>query len=443
MSKYQKRHTVPEQKTIDRVELVKNFLTENYIIRVNEFDTTNSYIECKDKKRYAEPPSVDDISLHLESAGIRGCDGILKKILNSKNQIETFNPIIEYFDGLKNKWKGVSHIDLLCSCIKVRDFGDKEENFYQNRFHYIFKKWLVACIANTYRAKANDVILGFLSFQTGIGKTSLTENILPDELKIYYQKTDKNEKYFDINKAFRSKFLINFDELEGIKKSNISTLKKTLSDLKIISKDGNYLVPRIANAILTSNQTYEYGGFMYELMNDRRFGMVELESIDYNKYNKDVNVEQIWAEAITLFQSTTFDYVWNRNDYDDFIDYNRRYEKETDALKLIRQYYNVPRDEDTNAVFMTATDIIRELQKHRKINASINVSDRTIGRALNYMGYKRVMSKTDNNLFGVYGYNVISLLEQVNNKEQKKGLSCIIDEKEQAENLQKLKLNNQ
>jgi len=408
--KFQKRHTLPEQKIVDRVELVKNFLNEKYNIRVNIFDSKKSYIECKDKQLYALPPSVDDISLHLESVGIRNCDGILKKILNSKNQIETFNPIIEYFDSLKNRWNGVSNIDLLCSCITVRDFGDREENYYQNRFQYIFKKWLVACVAHIYEAKANDVILGFMDFQGGIGKTKLFENIVPGPLKIYYTNSDKQERYFDINNAFCSKFLIQFEELEGIKRSNIETLKKILSNLKIISKNGTDLVPRIANACFTSNKTYEHGGFMYDLMNDRRFAIIELDNIDYLRYNNIVDFEQLWAEAVTLFQSTNFDYIWNRSDQNDFIEYNRRYEKETDAMKLIKQYYNIPREEDTNAVFMTATDIIRELQRYRKINSAMNISDITIGLALTRLNFKKVMKRDNAKQYGVYGYNVISLL---------------------------------
>ena len=33
--------------------------------------------------------------------------------------MEAFNPIMEYFDSLKGKWKGNSMIDFFCSYIKA------------------------------------------------------------------------------------------------------------------------------------------------------------------------------------------------------------------------------------------------------------------------------------------------------------------------------------
>ncbi|MEI7504851.1 MAG: hypothetical protein WCJ61_16370, partial [Paludibacter sp.] len=69
----------------DRVQLVKDFLEQHYEIKINVFDTSKSFIVAKNKKLYKSEPSLNDISLHMESEGVRGCDSILKKIINSPN----------------------------------------------------------------------------------------------------------------------------------------------------------------------------------------------------------------------------------------------------------------------------------------------------------------------------------------------------------------------
>ena len=93
---------------LDRVQIVKEFLANNYEIKMNVFDHGKSFIVSKNEGQYTSLPTPIDISLHMESEGIRGCDSILRKILSSPNQINTFNPIHEYFEQLDKKWKKIS-----------------------------------------------------------------------------------------------------------------------------------------------------------------------------------------------------------------------------------------------------------------------------------------------------------------------------------------------
>jgi len=394
----------------NRVKIVKDFLAENYEIKINVFDTDKSYIVCKKEERNCKFPTIGYISLHMEECNIRGCDSILKKLLASPDHMTVFNPIHDYLNSLEGKWKGVSMIDRLCSHIVARDFGDKEPGYYQERFYRIFKKWLVASVACSLGIKPNDVILGIMSTEGGSGKSSLIEFITPDILNQYLTISDKQEKYFDINKAFAQSFYIHFEELEGIKKSNNETLKKILSARTINIKNTYYEdVQRMGNAVFTSNKTREKGGFLYDGMNDRRYAIVEVDKIDYESYTKDVEIDQLYAEIMVLLKSADFDFVWKKPEWDEFLEFNSRYAIETPAKKLIRECYRVPEltDIEETVIFKQPSEIYQDLA--RKIKSSMNnISEVTIGFALKSIGYERTAQRKDK-LSSRYGYNVVQL----------------------------------
>jgi predicted P-loop ATPase len=394
----------------DRVQLVKDFLEQHYEIKINVFDTSKSFIVAKDKKLYKSEPSLNDISLHMESEGVKGCDSILKKIINSPNQVTTFNPIIDYINSLAGVWKGESHIDKLCQHIQARDFGDKTATYYQDRFKTILKKWLAASIACALGERQNDVMIGFVHVDEGIGKTFALEFLVPKELKAYYIKSDKEDRFFNITTAFTRNFMVNFDEFVGITKSTADTLKKVISSTEItINKTFTVSIPRIGNGVFTSNKTKELGGFLTPEMGYRRFAVIELDSITHG-YSIEVNIDQLWAEAYVLYKNADFDFVWNVEDFEEFRTYNVNYLIETTAFKLIKEYYRIPElDEET--VFKLPMDILQDLRKARKLtNAMTNVSDVTIGMALKSLGFIK-HGKRINKLQTRYGYNVIQLFE--------------------------------
>ncbi len=394
----------------DRVQLVKDFLEQHYEIKINVFDTSKSFIVARDKKLYKSEPSLNDISLHMESEGVRGCDSILKKIINSPNQVTTFNPITDYINSLAGVWKGESHIDKLCQHIQARDFGDKTETHYQDRFKTILKKWLAASIACALGERQNDVMIGFVHADEGIGKTFALEFLMPKELKAYYIKSDKDERYFNITTAFTRNFMVNFDEFVGITKSTADTLKKVISSTEItINKTFTYSIPRIGNGVFTSNKTKELGGFLTPEMGYRRFAVIELDSISHG-YSKEVNVDQLWAEAYVLYKNADFDFVWNLDDFEEFRTYNVNYLVETPAFKLIKEYYRLP-ELNEESIFKLPMDILQDLRKARKLSTAMtNVSDVTIGLALKSLGFVR-HGKRINKLQTRYGYHVIPLFE--------------------------------
>ena len=396
--------------SLDRVKLVKEFLEMHYEIKMNVFDPSKSFIVAKDKTLYKSEPSFNDISLHMESENLRGCDSILKKILNSPNHITTFNPITDYIKSLEGAWKGESHIERFCKHIIAKDFGDKEEGHYQDRFKGILKKWLAASIACVLGEEANAAIIGFVHAKEGMGKTFALELLVPKELKQYYVKSNKDERFFNLTTSFTRNFVINFDEFVGITKNNAETFKTILTSTELhISNTYTKAVPRIANGVFTSNKTQEMGGFLTSGMGTRRFAVIELEEI-IKGFWKEIDIHQLWAEAYVLYTQKDFNHKWDDPDFNEFYEYNTRYFIETPAHKLINENYRVPQ-EGEESVFKQAKDILQDLRKARKITSAMNhVSESTIGMALKALGFHKKMKKI-NKIEPRYGYEVVQLFE--------------------------------
>lgn len=400
----------PPRLSGDRVQIVKSFLEEHYEIKINAFDQDKSYIRCRDDKRYTTSPTFNDISLHMESIGIRGCDSILKKIISSPNQVTIFNPIIDWADSLANKWKGESHIDKFCSYIHVREFPDQEEGFYQERFKRLFRKWLVASLACVKGEQPNDAALGFIHAEEGIGKSSLIEFLVPKALKNYYQKSDKDPRYFDLTKAFTQNFIVNFDDNVALTKPNAEPVKAALSSMKFtINNFFSSELARMANVVLTSNKTSEMGGFLLPELGTRRWALIELDRIDHG-YSKHVDIDQLWAEAWVLYKNSDFNFVWDMNDFNEFAEYNMRYMVETNAKRLIREYYRKPLPDDQEiTVWKQPLEILQDLRNARKLTSSMNnVSEVTVGFALKALGFEKKAIRKESH-GPRYGYYVVPL----------------------------------
>lgn len=382
----------PSGKSGSQIQEIINFLNENYDIRVNCFDPSRSQIKSK-KIKYVYPPSFDDISLHCTDSGIPVSDTILRKILRSPNQVKTYNPITEYFESLRKQYKGESHMDLLLSHLTARDFGDKEDGYYQARMVRIVRKWLVATVACALGKHPNEVALGFIQREEGVGKTFLTSFLVPDPLKEYYIKSQTREKNFIIEDAFAKNLIVNFDELVGLTNRTADEFKKVMSDRFVVVKHYRdpfpMSAPRIASAMFTQNHNEEMGGFLTPSMGTRRFACIELDGIDQS-YSTKVDLEQLWAEAVMLMDQEAFDYKFMMEDFQEFKIYNDRYREQTTALRMIETYYLKPTTEEEGE-YLQPQQILQDMVKSKLIPAGDrpNVTSQKIGEALRQLKFER------------------------------------------------------
>ena len=379
-----------------------SFLNDNYNIKVPVNDPEKLQFSYKGSdNRYKYEPTFEDVTLHFEEANKSISDQTLLKIIMSPNYIEPYDPIKEYFDSIRGTYKGESHIDLLCRHFIPRVFDDNTPEFYRKRTDYLIKKWLVACVGCWLDHKPNPVALGLISAKGAIGKTYFTKFLLPDCLSDYYISPSKNDKVFDMEQGYVRYMLINFEELEGINKGSINTFKKLQTEDKILTKFRNERLasrkPRLACTMFTTNFNQEAGGFILPSYGDtRRFGCIELEPYGINKaYSELVDIDQLWSEALNLYEGTDFDSEFNMDDFDDFVAYNVRYTFESAAMSKIQAWLSIP-DDGEDGEKLNSSEIIRRLVEAKHIKQDelgpkdnkINV--RTIGMALSSLGFQYV-----------------------------------------------------
>jgi len=405
--------TIDVSRPSNKIDGIKQWLKENYVIKLNTFDHDKSYIDATADNpiKYEYSITENDIFLHMIDDGVNCSKSLLKALLSSPNQIESYNPISEYLDRLKGEYRGLSQIEIICKKIKAHEFG-KSENECQERFEYIFKKWLVACIACIKGVKPNDVSLGLVNAQGGIGKTTFFENLVPGELKEYYTISSKDEKLFKMTESFTKKFIINFDEFVGISKSTENEFKNNMSrstlDIKMSGDIFTQRVNRIANSVFTSNKTHGQGGFIFTNDNGllRRLATVEIDAMDL--FTTKIDVDQLWAEALMMYEGG-FDFRWNQKDFHDFTEYNKRYIIETNAFRLIKEHYRQP-EPNEESMFMMPIQIFRDMRDKKLIKSGwTKVDEVTIGQALTLQGFNRHMKRIDN--IPRYGYDVIPLFQ--------------------------------
>lgn len=370
------------------VTLFKEWLNENYQLKVNLLDHDDVYLEPTEINpvKYEYDVTEGDIYLHALEDGLQISKSLINAIIQSPNHSTHFNPIKEYLDSLKGKYKGPSQIDYLASCLKFTNKDGVKKN------KYIFRKWLLATAACSIGLRPNDVALGIVSDRAGIGKTTFFEEIIPPALRRYTGTVLKNNTNQLPVSLFSNKVLLNFDELSAVTLTTENQFKQLMSSSSVIvnipGTRRNRPTQRIASVCFTSNKTMEQGGFIRSSDPGmlRRLAVLEVEAIE--DYRDTLQHDSLWAEIVMMLDGG-FDYEWNQDDFKYFSETNKKYIITTNAMRLVRMYYQLPTKDD-KVRYMSSRDVLLELKKMKRIPSNMsNVDEISIGQALSSMGFTR------------------------------------------------------
>lgn len=370
------------------VTLFKDWLKENYVLKVNMLDPDDIYLVPTElnPNKYEYDVTEGDIYLHAIEDGLQISKSLITTIIQSPNHSTHYNPIAEYIESLKGKYQGPSQIDYLASCLHASDKESAE------KYKYLFRKWLVAMAACALGRRPNDVALGIISDRAGIGKTTFFDEIIPPLLRRYTGTVLKNSSQQLPTQLFSNKLLLNFDELSAVTLATENQFKQLISSTNVLvnipGTRRNKPSQRVASVCFTSNKTMEQGGFIKSSDPGmlRRLAVIEVDAIE--DYRDTLNHDQLWAEIVTLLEGG-YEYDWNQADYKYFSDVNRKYIITTNAMRLIRMYYQVPGKSD-KVRYLSSRDVLLELKNKKRIPSNMsNVDEVTIGQALSSMGFVR------------------------------------------------------
>ena len=235
--------------------------------------------------------------------------------------------IRDYINGLRGKYDGVSHIDLLCSKLKFREFHNNAD-WYRQRDSKIIRKWMVSSISQWLLGIPNEVMLTFVKPGETADIQKLCQFIIPKPLIDYSIFARNNDPGFNLKDAYVRHAFIIHDELFPLNDELIDTWKMITSSPSMIMKpDGKVFTlkyQRIAVPLAFTNRNQENGGFLLRSFGYRRFGCIEIESID-SSYITAVDVHQMWAEAFMHYQIPESDETFDANDAREFEKYNAKY----------------------------------------------------------------------------------------------------------------------
>lgn len=273
-----------------------------------------------------------------------------------------FHPIREYLNSLA--WDGVDRISQLALF-----FQDKDDIF-----PILLRKWLIGAVARILKPLAgiqNPVLV--LDGPQGIGKSRFAW-WLGSPLPAYYLQSAITAGDKDSLIRLCSTFVWELSELGAtFRRSDLESLKAfiTMPVVQVRAPYGRRDMhkPPTASFIGTINNV---AGFLADPTGNRRYHSCTLTSIDWD-YDKQININQIWAQAVALFNCGEAPEL-DKAIQDKVNAINGRYEVDDPIAYSLYKAFNI--DPNQKLQSTPTAEIIKELRATGDI---IGGDDRQIG----------------------------------------------------------------
>jgi hypothetical protein len=251
------------------------------------------------------------------------------RVIGCTFQNKIIDLIRDYINGLSGKYAGISHIDLFCNYIDFREFDEADPFYSKRRAKRILRKWMVGSIKQWMDDIPNEVMLTLVQPGQTIDIEKLCQFIIPEPLIDYSIFARQDDASFDLLDAYTRRAFVIHDELFPLNENSIDTWRMVMSSSEIMTKPSagklfSLRHKRISIPMSTTRRNQENGGFLQKSFGFRRFGCLEIDSID-NAFITAVDVNLMWAEAFFLYQLPDHDCNFNHEDSHEFLMYNAKY----------------------------------------------------------------------------------------------------------------------
>ena len=373
-----------EQTIFHRVEA---YLSKFYEFRYNEIGLD---IEVR-KKGFSDWESLNENTLYLEmqKKGIKISINNLLAVLKS-DFVPKYNPLADYFQKLPKWNKKTDYISKLASYVVASE---------PEQFVYHFKKWLVRSVkCATIPDYFNKQAFVLVHRGQNTGKSTFCRFLCPPNLSKYIAEDMTQDK--DARILLCKNFLINLDELAGLNKKELTSLKSIFSKTQINERlpydRKNSILPRVCSFIGSTNED----SFLNDDTGSVRWLCFNISSIKW-AYKKEVNINQVWSQAVALANDVNFEAEMTIEDIRKNDTRNKSFQNHSSEYEMVSKY--VEASDKNNGAFMTPTDILVYLSQLK-----IKLTKIAIGKAMVALGHER---KKQN---GIYGYFVNLLPLEIN-----------------------------
>ncbi len=333
----------PTRKIIDA-------LKKKYEFRLNKANQKMEYrLVGKGSYKDLTDNTLNSIKVELNLKDITCSRETLRGIIFS-NVWPEYDPYLEFMKKLP-KWDGHDYIADLAATVKTDD--DKY-------WCWCLRKWIVGLVGSLADEDTINQIAIILCGKQGVGKSTWFRNILPPELRKYYDTGYLDPKDKETLIKLSELCLFNMDEVENLKPKNVEAIKE------LITKSSMYLrrayttlsqnYPRRCSFCGTANGTE----ILHDITGNRRFLCHNvLDVVDYKLKGFDLN--QLYAQAYHLYNDG-FQYWLDAKEQASVEKQNARFRSMSLEEELITTYYEPCQDGDNGAKRMQAHEIQEALQ---------------------------------------------------------------------------------
>ena len=342
-------------------ERLKNDITRrllNYLERKYEM-RFNTALGCTETRKAGsnEPfVAIDErmrntIAIKARLDGIDAWDKDIRRYMES-DFVKAFNPVDIFLEGLRGRWNGKNHIEMLADC--VPNDNTRWAEWFHTWFLAMVAQWLGLNISH-----GNSVAPLLISRQ-GYRKSTFCKRLLPEALQWGYNDNLIISEKQNTLRAMTQSLLINIDEFNTLSAKTQDGFLKNVMQLANIKIRQPYCqqqvtLPRIASFIATANVSDVFS----DPSGCRRFIAVTLtgpirlpEHIDY---------EQLYAQAVAELDNGRR-YWFDEADTQDIMENNVQYQQRTPAEALFLDSFSIPKDL-TKGAYMTAASIFSLLRQ--------------------------------------------------------------------------------
>jgi hypothetical protein len=358
------------------VSRVEAYITKRWDVYFNMISNKFMYREKGDPE-FIEM-NLDNIYRELQKAHLKYSLSDLKSLMKSDFTMKK-NVFTEYFQSLP-PWDGEDHIDKLATYIHVQQINATWDE--QLRFNNMFKKMFVRMSACALEIGWNKQCFTLVHEKQNSGKSTFLRWITPPALEDYYTENIGTSK--DDLIALTENIIINIDELSTLSKYDINALKSVMSKdrlkVRLPYGDRPEILKRRCSFVASTNRL--------EFLNDEtgsvRWVCFLLDYIDWD-YNKDIDINKVWAQAYHLLMKTDFEYQLNANEIKRNEEANKTFLIRSPEMELIHKYFapatkEQHKDQKHGVEFMTASEIVTYLQN--KIHGNIKLSVVNVGKRM-------------------------------------------------------------
>lgn len=377
--------------------LLAKLFNDKYDIRRNAFSGM-AYIKTKKAKEWEALDGIRFNDLVLELATDRLYMYVRNKHLDTylnSSKVSVFNPFEEYLRRIEPIWDKEKDGDVALELFSHLSIKEDNEEF---PFAKIAKKFFLRCLQCALDPNfTNEHILIFVSGE-GMRKTTFINSLITPEMREFYN-YGMPEDFKDKDQLYLSSrvFLWFFDEIDSVKKHQLSDLKRFLTN------PGMY----IRTAYTANHSTYIRTANFIGACNDpsfmrgkfRRFMPFTVNTtIPTNKTDK-INKTKFWSQLYRELKTMRVqDLHWTPKEIAFLESLQMNYQQELSEDILISRYFKVVKEKDFDSetfpehIAVSSTDIHEFLvKKHPELKDSISIVN--TGRSLARMGFIQERTK--------------------------------------------------